>query len=440
MEIIFLFVVLSFVTNVVIGQPFFPQPEQVHLSYAGNPTEMVVTWVTQSATNSSIVQFGIAKPTQAIIGKQELFKDGGSEARLFYIHRVTLFHLTPGMSYKYRCGSELGWSDMYSFTAMQSGTNWSPRFALYGDMGNTNAKSVSWLQQEAQDGNIDAILHVGDFAYNMDTDNARTGDEFMRQIEPIAAYVPYMTCVGNHENAYNFSNYRKRFTMPGGDGDGLFFSFDIGPVHIISFSTEVYYYVQYGWMQIVNQYKWLEEDLKKANLPENRSKRPWIITMGHRPMYCSNSDDPPLCTNVENPVRIGIPYIKAFGLEDLFYKYGVDLQFYAHEHSYERLYPVYNRTVCNGTSSDPYKNPRAPVHIVTGSAGCTEGEDPFIPLGLPWSAFRSDDYGYTRMRVVDDQKLYMEQVSVDKKGTVVDKVLITKEKHGMGLYDCHQGR
>ena len=31
--------------------------------------------------------------------------------------------------------------------------------------------------------------------------NGRVGDEFMRQIEPIAAYVPYMTCPGNHEKA-----------------------------------------------------------------------------------------------------------------------------------------------------------------------------------------------------------------------------------------------
>ena len=23
----------------------------------------------------------------------------------------------------------------------------------------------------------------------------------------------------------------------------------------------------------------------------NRAKRPWIITIGHRPMYCSNDDD-----------------------------------------------------------------------------------------------------------------------------------------------------
>jgi len=32
-------------------------------------------------------------------------------------------------------------------------------------------------------------------------DNARVGDDFMNQIQSIAAYVPYMTCPGNHEQA-----------------------------------------------------------------------------------------------------------------------------------------------------------------------------------------------------------------------------------------------
>ena len=32
----------------------------------------------------------------------------------------------------------------------------------------------------------------------------------------------------------------------------------------------------------------LSPSLQKAN--KNRAVRPWIITMGHRPMYCSNAD------------------------------------------------------------------------------------------------------------------------------------------------------
>lgn len=77
-----------------------------------------------------------------------------------------------------------------------------------------NGISIGPLQEEAQRGSLDMIWHVGDMAYNMATDNARYGDSFMRQIEPTAAYIPYQVAVGNHEAAYNFSNYRARFTMP----------------------------------------------------------------------------------------------------------------------------------------------------------------------------------------------------------------------------------
>lgn len=45
----------------------------------------------------------------------------------------------------------------------------------------------------------DAIIHVGDFAYDMNSENALVGDQFMRQVESLAAYAPYMVCAGNHE-------------------------------------------------------------------------------------------------------------------------------------------------------------------------------------------------------------------------------------------------
>jgi hypothetical protein len=39
-------------------------------------------------------------------------------------------------------------------------------------------------------------------------------------------------------------------------------SFNVGPVHVIGFSTEFYYYLNYGFEQIRNQFKWIEQDLK----------------------------------------------------------------------------------------------------------------------------------------------------------------------------------
>ena len=76
---------------------------------------------------------------------------------------------------------------------------WSPHIAIYGDMGVENAMALPFLQEETQSSVYDAILHVGDFAYDMHNNNGEIGDEFMRIIEPIAAYVPYMVAVGNHE-------------------------------------------------------------------------------------------------------------------------------------------------------------------------------------------------------------------------------------------------
>ena len=38
---------------------------------------------------------------------------------------------------------------------------------------------------------------------------------------------------------------------------------------------------------VAKQYEWLVADLEAADRPENRSVRPWVVLMGHRPMYCS---------------------------------------------------------------------------------------------------------------------------------------------------------
>lgn len=175
--------------------------------------------------------------------------------------------------------------------------------------------------------------------------------------------------------------------MPGGT-ENLFYSFNLGPVHFIGISTEVYYFLNYGLKTLVFQYSWLEKDLTEATKPENRAIRPWIIVYGHRPMYCSNKNDND-CTHSETLTRVGWPFLHMFGLEKLFYRFGVDVEIWAHEHSYERLWPIYDYKVLNGSYKEPYRNPKAPVHIITGSAGCNEGREPFLTDIPPWSALHS---------------------------------------------------
>ncbi|KAK7084257.1 hypothetical protein SK128_005464, partial [Halocaridina rubra] len=179
----------------------------------------------------------------------------------------------------------------------------------------------------------------------------------MNQIQPIAALAPYMTVPGNHEYDINFRNYKARFTMPNHEQtNSMYYSWNMGPVHFIGINTEVYYYLEFDIPGASKQYDWLVKDLEDATRPEVRDKRPWIIVFGHRPMYCSNEykDD---CQNVDCRLRVGFPYTNTLGLEEVLYDYGVDLAIWAHEHSYERLWPMFNYTVMNGSLEEPYKNP-----------------------------------------------------------------------------------
>ncbi|KAM9048274.1 LOW QUALITY PROTEIN: acid phosphatase type 7-like [Megaptera novaeangliae] len=266
----------------------------------------------------------------AVWGGRHLEKAGSSGARIavgggmsqrLQTHKIPLSHWCPetrmlavGAPEVYRCGSTQGRSRRFLYRALKIGPHWSPCLAVFGDTGADNPRALPRLCRDTQQGRYDVVLHVGDFACSMDQE-ARVRDKFMNLTEPVAASLPYVTCPGNHEACYNFSNYKARFSMPG-NSEGLWYSWDLGPAHSISFSTEVYFFLHYDHL-VERQFCWLEGDLQKAN--KNRTAPPWIITMGHRPMYCSSADLDD-CIWHESKVRKGL-LGKFYGLEDLFYKY-----------------------------------------------------------------------------------------------------------------------
>jgi len=71
------------------------------LSLSGDPSEMMVTWVTLKFTNFSIVEYNKAgfPLTMGASGSITKFTDGGSEHRVLYIHRVKLTGLAPDQMY-----------------------------------------------------------------------------------------------------------------------------------------------------------------------------------------------------------------------------------------------------------------------------------------------------------------------------------------------------
>lgn len=208
--------------------------------------------------------------------------------------------------------------------------------------------------------------------------------------------------------------------MHGSKGNSVYYSFDAGPAHFLVFSSEVYFWQLWD---IEAQYEFIKGDLETVN----RSKTPWIVTMAHRPMYCSNADSDD-CTKYDANLRIGLPVLgrRFFQLEALFHKHRVDLSFWAHEHSYERLWPVFDHVVLNGTT-EPYVDPGATVHIVTGNAGCKEKHDRFDGPRGNWSAVRSETYGYGKLQVLNASHLRWRQLDA-MTNAVVDEITLVKTR------------
>ncbi|KAG1700197.1 hypothetical protein DVH05_012005 [Phytophthora capsici] len=444
------------------------RPKHVHTAYGRTPGSLAVQWMTKEFCGEGDAQLQLVEGYHAHIevegpnatpvtawANTTLFEDDGEKQSKRWLHVVRLEGLNPDTRYTYVVGNAhyASWSIPYVTKTAPSPTTLREkpkptRFLVTGDIGYQNAATLPMMQSEVAEGAVDGVVSVGDYAYDLNMIDGHVGDIFMQEIEPIAASVPFMVCPGNHETHNVFSHYSQRFRlMPSNEHKGVqtvhvggrskdaepkevpnnwFYSFDVGLVHFAIISTEIYFKKTFDvdGDVIARQEAWLEQDLAKANA--NREQTPWLIVIGHRPMYCTSDD-----TNCGDKAAM-----LRDKLEDKFFMHGVDLYLCGHQHNYERAFDVYKSQTWKRTH-----NMRATTHILTGASGqylTSIMRKAFERPTEVWDAFRNSIFGYSRMEVMNATHLHWQQVEADPEnpaarglyGQVVDDVWLVQEQHG----------
>lgn len=398
-------------------------PQQIHLNMGNSTRSMVVTFTTEDACSASASVMGPAAGGASCVDWVFALPTNGTNN----YHRCTM-SVAESTSYQYQVSCGGSSSAVLNFTSLSSDPTETKTVIVYGDAGNDAGEPVLGpLRAEAGNTAMNAfMIHNGDYAYDLQDLGGGRGDAFMNRIQSFASLMPLMPGVGNHEDNNDYADYNNRFGWSApGSASGHWYSWDYGKMHLIIYSTEVFFYpVPALNLTVDAMLAWMQADLRAA--AANRAERPWIVAMGHRPFYCSNIDGDVCAAGnwPSNPIRVA--------LEPLFVEFGVDVVIEAHEHSYERTWPVINGTVLDTS----YMNPRGPVHVITGVAGCNEALglclNPMLGPAGSWSAFRSwgiFTYGYGKFWAPNATHFFFEERLAIDQGAL-DEFVIVQNNHG----------
>ena len=417
-------------------------PQQIRLSWSDDEDSMVVTWASESLTYFPEVRYSPVESPEVLVteylysakGRWQSFRNDpeDTDSRLLHVCSATMNNLIPHTYYTYIVGDpEFGWSSPYTFVSRRDSLDSEARFLVIADLGTgvQAADTIASLVVEAESYKYDGLIHAGDLAYDMNSDDGRNGDLYFRSLEPVIARMPYFVSHGNHESwsAGSQEHFKYRLNMPG-DSEHLYYSINQGPAHFIFWTSEPY----------IQDYTDLEEEMTdfiNQDLGKlNRTIHPWVISIEHRPFLCSPEwlvsknmkERNKYCVTKYEQIRKQYEY--------LFYKHSVDLHIFGHGHAYERLAPSFdNKTVPSEYDDlNMHVNPKAPVVLVVGNAGQQEKYTPQSSTPLPFSMSSSGELGYGRLIVYNDTNLRFEMVRSGYR-RMIDHVDILKE----GVYEAN---
>jgi predicted MPP superfamily phosphohydrolase len=214
-------------------------------------------------------------------------------------------------------------------------------FAAVGDMGCSplTEKIINDINNKSPE----VILALGDLSYQRDN-----ADCWLNIVAPIESKMKIVLGDHDYDSVSVLKQYKNHFNM-----NQEYYSFNYENVHFIALATEIPFDTN------SSQYNFIKNDLEAA------SKNPdinWTIVYSYRPQYSSPSVHP------------GNSILREM-YHPLFQKYSVDIVLQAHNHNYQRSYPInYN----NESSSSPlvtdddiksYKDPAGQVYVTVGTGG-----------------------------------------------------------------------
>ena len=182
-------------------------------------------------------------------------------------------------------------------------------------------------------------------------------------------------------NDTRLMDYVNRFNLT-----NPYYSFNYGNVHFLAMSS----IIQYRFLRDEsNQHDFVSNDLYTAS--QNKSIQ-WIVVYLYKPMYTSPTLHP-----AQNSLRDVY--------HSLFDYYGVDLVLQAHNHNYQRSYPLrFNQTnsstpIITDRNNSVYINPNGTVFMIVGTAGAHQ----YNLLGKsPYTVTQFQRYGFVNFATADN--------------------------------------
>jgi hypothetical protein len=334
-----------------------------------------------------------------------------------------LSEIYPECTYEYSVGAGVIWTAVrqlkvqtpYYEDPSENDLNHVAKLIVIGDLGVgiSGDRTRVALQRQLAVNQEDAIIHLGDIAYDLDIMCPSVSRAYFQAMEPLTSRTPYMVLPGNHEKMSNFTQYKANFRMPvsaDNQGTSYFYSFNLGKAHFVALSDEHLYDTE-DWER-QKHISWLRKDLQMAN--SHRDRTPWVVVMAHRPLYCNTNYRPDVHSQFNKDCTIRAAFLRSL-IESLLAEEKVDLFLEAHIHNYQRLGPILrNETRAGAQDALHYvRNAGAPVYILEGAAGNEEGQDWLSPTAQLWTVVQRREIGFGVLRVVNASHLYWEHRDSD---------------------------